>query len=210
MAENTDTTAQDQPKPGDGETPKTDAGAEAKPDAGAAGKEKKAEDTPKGDETKGEGADGKADPPANEPAIVNPEGSRLTDADLAQIAAEATAAGLTPEQRQKLVEARAEQLAQTADRFLAELKADPVLGGDKFEATVALAVKGRDLAFPPGTEEAAFINDLFEKGLGNHKLLIRAFARLGKMASEDNPVTPGKLSSGGQRKKAPEEVLYGE
>jgi hypothetical protein len=203
------------PKP-DAEVKKDDAAKKddaGKPAEGEGADDAAKKDTPKaeGDSgTEGDGAKPKADTVPEEYDLTLPEGSPFAEADLVGFAAEAKAMGLTNDAAQAMVKARAEQIAQAADRYLTELKADPDMGGDKLEATVAIAAKGRDVLFPPGSEEADLINDWFERtGLGNHKLLVRAFARLGRMVAEDGVKTPGKGADGGKPKKSAAEVLYG-
>lgn len=132
--------------------------------------------------------------------LTLPDGSPFQESDLIGFASEAKALGLTNDAAQKLVDTRAEQIRQAADTYLEELRADPILGGAKFEESVDLAVKGRDVLFPPGSEEADLINDWFERtGLGNHRLLVRAFARLGAKVAEDGTTNP--RGSGGEPKK---------
>lgn len=165
----------------------------AKPVEGEVKPEAKKEETPAGSGGDGKGGDGTTvvETAPEKYDLTLPEGSPFADSDLVGFAAEAKAMGLTNKAAQAMVNARAEQIAQAADRYLTELKADPELGGDKLDATVATAAKGRDVLFPPGSEEAALINDWFERtGLGNHKLLVKAFHRLGRMVAEDKVVTP--------------------
>lgn len=117
--------------------------------------------------------------------LTIPEGAPLSQAELDGIAAEARAMSCTQEEAQALVHARVQFFQEQAARFLEEFKADPEVGGAKFEETVALAIKGRNVIAPTGTEEAAFLDQLLDKGVGNHRLLMRMFARLGRLTSED-------------------------
>lgn len=124
--------------------------------------------------------------------LTLPEGSPFDESDLVGFADEAKALGLTQDAAQKLVDTRIEQVNVAASKYLSELTADPEMGGANLEKTVELAKAGRDVLFPPDSEEAALINDWFERtGLGNHKLLVRAFARLGRRMAEDPGVTGG-------------------
>ena len=128
--------------------------------------------------------------------LAAPEGSGFGAPDLELFAGEAKALGLTAAEAQQLVATRATALAGLKTKFLDELKADKDLGGDKFTATQALAVKGRDALFPPGAEETAqIVGWLNQTGFGNHKGLVRAFARLGSMLAEDT--MPGGHGAGG-------------
>lgn len=119
-----------------------------------------------------------------------PEGATLTDADVKLFEVEAKTLGLTQPQAQKLVDERVQMVRDTSARFLDELKADKDLGGANFERTKGLAEQGRD-AFLLGLPEAERVEilDWFNRsGLGNHKALVRAFARLGKLVAEDKPL----------------------
>jgi hypothetical protein len=165
----------------------------------------------------GEGADGAQAGAAatrvvpDKYTLTLPADSPFAEDDLVGFASEAKALGLTQDEAQKLVDTRVSHVANAAKTYLDELKADPELGGAKFQATVDLAVKGRDILFPPGTEEAAMINDWFERtGLGNHKLLVRAFARLGQRMAEDTTTQPGGASGTGKKERTVAEVLYGD
>jgi hypothetical protein len=131
----------------------------------------------------------------------------LTDADLAIVAAEAKAMGLTNDQAQALVNARETQLSQLGAQFLADAKADPVIGGEKFETTVKHAIAGRDWLFPQEADRD-FVKAFFDRsGFGNHKVLLRALARIGRITSEDAP-RQGASAARGDERKPTADVLF--
>jgi len=130
-----------------------------------------------------------------------PEGVTL-DAEQLRPATELFAeSGLSQEQAQKFIDlavARESAAAQRGvqafvelqNRWVAEVKADPDIGGDKLTAALAAAARGIDRLEVPGLREA-----LSFTGAGNHPAVVRAFVRLGQMLSEDRfrpapPVPP--------------------
>lgn len=143
--------------------------------------------------------------------LTLPENVRhLADADLEIVAAEAKALGLTNAQAQALVDAREGGLAAMSAQFLSDAQADPEIGGAKFEKTVEHARAGRDWLFPRGSEGAALVESFFDRsGLGNHKELIRAFARIGRAVAEDRPIG-GRTGGDVVERKRDADVLYAE
>ena len=222
--ENTSVLNQEAPPP----TPEEKAAAEAATAAAAAaggeqkptdgGKDGQADDAPGSKPGEGQGDSGKPDgqqskddaPKAPEKySLTLPDGSPLDDVDLAQFEAEAKALGLSQDAAQLLVTTLDEVVRATAARYLDELKADKEIGGAKFDETKTLALRGRDVLFPPGSEEADVVSGWFERtGLGNHKVLVRAFARLGRMVAEDNGVI-AKGSESGEKKSTAQKMYPG-
>lgn len=147
------------------------------------------------------------DQTANQPkapekyALKLPEGATLTDADVKLFEVEAKSLGLTQPQAQKLVDERVQMVHDTSARFLDELKADKDLGGANFERTKGLAEQGRNafLLGMPEAERDEILGWFNRTGLGNHKALVRAFARLGKLVAEDKPLQ----AAGGDGKPKP-------
>jgi len=169
--------------------------------------------TPAAVDTPVEGAPaGEAPAPVVDAPVVYdlklPEGSLLNPTTLEAYTAEARSLGLTSEEAQAMVERQSALVAETANALLADLKADPALGGQHFDETVAAAAKGRDFIAPPGTPGAELLSNLLNStGLGNHKLLVEMFARIGRMGSEDGLVGVGMSGAGATR--SAEEILYG-
>jgi hypothetical protein len=93
-----------------------------------------------------------------------------------------------------------EAAAEVHERWKDEAKADPEIGGAKFDATLDTA---RQALRQVGTP--ALVEVLNETGLGNHPEVIRLFAKIGSKIAEDSFVPSGK-SPGGTRTFA--ERLY--
>ena len=130
--------------------------------------------------------------PATPPApiaLTAPEG---VEVDAAAIATWATEQGLTQAQaeavlgrevsaKQSAAEALADQVTAAQTEWLEAAKADPEIGGAKFDASAesarrAIAAYGSD----------ALKKALDETGLGNHPELIRVFAKIGAAMREDS------------------------
>lgn len=141
-------------------------------------------------------------------ALVIPDGqSFFTAADLPALAAEATALGLDGAQTQAFVNARVDSVAAAAETWLAEAKADPGIGGAKFDETLKHALAGVAFMFPDASDRA-FIDGLFNKsGAGNHKVLLAGFARIGRGRAEDTP-PPSSATPAAKRTLA--DALYGD
>ncbi|MEX2991180.1 peptidase [Serratia fonticola] len=114
--------------------------------------------------------------------------------------------GLSQEQAQKLVDIYPQIQQQQAEAWSKQVtdwgdqvKADKEIGGDKLTASVGQAQRALDQFGTPALREY-----LESSGLGNHPELVRAFAKVGKMMSEDKIIMPNQ---GGQRSAA--DVLYG-
>lgn len=114
--------------------------------------------------------------------------------------------GLSQEQAQKLVDIypqiqqqQAELWSKQVTDWGEQVKADKEIGGDKLTASVGQAQKALDQFGTPALRDY-----LHTSGLGNHPELVRAFAKVGKMMSEDKIIMPNQ---GGQRSAA--DILYG-
>ena len=99
--------------------------------------------------------------------------------------------GLPQEQAQKFVDmaiAREQAAAQKGvqafvdlqNKWVSEIKADPEIGGDKLDASLASAARAIDRLGVPGLKEALDLT-----GAGNNPAVVKAFVRLGQMVSED-------------------------
>lgn len=83
-------------------------------------------------------------------------------------------------------------------------KSDAEIGGAQWSQSLGIAAKGLDLmGFPKGSPFRTLLDD---SGLGNHPEMIRAWARIGKLVSEDGFDRPGTPSSAGPRSDA--ELFY--
>jgi hypothetical protein len=126
--------------------------------------------------------------------IKIPDGAKdmLDDADLKDLEGKARAKGLTNEQLQAVVDARADELAAQSTAFRAQTEADPTIGGDKLPETQRLAKVAMDRLHPESTPEGKdFRKFLTKTGYGNHVQVVKHFATLGKMMAEDGHVQGG-------------------
>jgi hypothetical protein len=150
--------------------------------------------------------------------LVAPDGVTLDAASVEAATPVFKELGLTNEQANKLVPI-ATQMAQriqdqanqqiisqvAADRkaWLDTAKADPELGGSKWNETVTIAASALDkLGFPKG---APFRVLLDESGLGNHPEMIRAFSKMGRAMGESGFVREGQSTAAEQH---PARLLY--
>ena len=79
--------------------------------------------------------------------------------------------------------------------------ADPDIGGDRLNISLASAARAIDRLDIPGLREA-----LSFTGAGNHPAIVKAFVRLGQMISEDR-FRPGQ-SARSASPRSPAEVIY--
>lgn len=152
-------------------------------------------------------------------AFTVAEGLELNPEVMTEFSALAKELGLSQEKAQKLVDlqsklalgedtARQEALTKALDdqtkAWAEQIKNDPELGGAKFEATKATAVKAMQ-AF--GSDPLRQI--LNESGLGNNPEFVRLFHKIGLAISEDHIVIPGSDASEVTEKRAAD-VMFGD
>lgn len=143
-------------------------------------------------------------------ALTVPQNSPFDTNDLAVFAATAKTLALSNDAAQSLVNARAQEVRTITEQYLADVRADPELGGARFETSITHARAGIEAIFgKKGTPAGDLARELFDKtGLGNHKELIRRFAHFGRGLAEDKPITPGR-ETGRNAGKTAAEILYG-
>lgn len=141
--------------------------------------------------------------------LQRPEDEAITDGDMAEYIDAAKAIGATLGQAKKFVQFQAERRVKVRDGFLADLKADTDLGGDRLKTSVDVANKGLKafMKESPQDEQDIVLGLLLRSGFANHKALVRAFARLGKSVAEDKPDHSGKGGAGDRKSDA--EMFYG-
>lgn len=93
-----------------------------------------------------------------------------------------------------------DQIGGMPETWAATTKADKEIGGDKLAENLAIATKVRDLGGPD------LVKVLDVTGLGNHPAVIKAFAKFGRMLSEDKFVA-GDGGKGAPRSQ--EDRIYG-
>jgi len=154
------------------------------------------------------------DPPVGAPEkyeLKAPEGFELEPDTTAGFEAVARELKLTNDQANKLVplgaqlanriaEKQAEAHTAQVGQWLEASKADKEFGGDKFDASVQVALKARDKF---ATEELKTLMD--QTGLGNHPEIVRLFHRIGTVIADDTFV---QAPSGGGTTKAAAAVLF--
>lgn len=97
--------------------------------------------------------------------------------------------GLVPQIQARLAEQQNDQFATMRADWAKEAKADEEIGGKNWTPSLNLAAKALDrLGAPKGS---AFRGLLDETGLGNHKEMVRIFAKVGKLISEDTSLERG-------------------
>ena len=182
---------------------------EQEPESDGEEEEQKEEDT---EEKEGDKAD--KDEPEEYDSLAKPEDSLLSDADMERILEDSKQEGLSKEAAQKRVEfadgllkdyqeQQQQTLKATSEQWAKDTQADKELGGENYKRNVELA---RRAVHKFGSEK--FRKDLNATGFGNHPELVRTFARIGKMMSDDSFVQDG--SNMIPQKRTMEDVFYGE
>ncbi|ENJ8541419.1 peptidase [Raoultella planticola] len=93
-------------------------------------------------------------------------------------------AGLWPQLQEQMQQRQAESWGQQVEKWAADVKADKEIGGDKLTASVGHAQKALDTF-----ASKEFREFLDNTGMGNHPEMVRVFAKVGKLMSEDSFVT---------------------
>lgn len=142
------------------------------------------------------------------------DGSGLTEKDANDIKLFAEANGLTQDAAQKLLDAKANTIADVRSQdqqnlkvqagiWLEQTKNDKEIGGEQFQAAVNHGKTVLDQFATPN-----FRKTLNDTGLGNHPEVVRLFARIGKKMANDSFVAAPK-GEAAQTEKQPYEYLYG-
>lgn len=156
----------------------------------------------KGDEADGDAADPAtpADEPAGAPEAYEefvlpegmPEGMVLEPEATTAFKEAAKADNLSQAQAQRYVDLAASLVKRTLDGFgqahverieqwAEQVKADPLVGGPKYDENVQVALKAVSQFGDPELTQA-----FKEFGLGNHPAIVRAFYRVGKAIAENS------------------------
>ena len=141
-----------------------------------------------------------------------PDGSTVDGESMERATELFKEAGLPQEQAQKFIDLALsrEQAAATRGvqafvdlqtKWVSEIKADPEIGGTRFEASMASAGRAIDRLGVPGLREALNLT-----GAGNNPAIVKAFVRLGQMVSEDR-FMPGRNAAPAAPRSAAE-VIY--
>lgn len=153
------------------------------------------------DQTKPTG-DGEPVVPDNYDDLVMPEGVELDKELLGALTPAFKDLFLTKEQAQlltdKFIEHQRSAAAKTAQGWAETVagwadtaRADPEIGGAKWDATVAASIRAVEKLGSPELKSY-----LQASGGGNHPELIRIFAKVGAMIREDDPIGGGAEGAG--------------
>jgi len=144
-----------------------------------------------------------------------PKDSKLSKADVDEIAAIARERGLSQEQAAEMVASRhaavsrfeatvMEKMKSERAAWVESIKNDPEIGGDKLKETQRLTMLPIERFATP-----EFRSELRASGFGDHPLFVRFLLSIGQAMSEDDP-SADKGGGGGGSKKDAATVLYGE
>lgn len=139
-----------------------------------------------------------------------PEGSQLSQTRIDQVSAYAKEKGLSNEQAQEILNRESDAVAgffesQKADLlaksegWISEIKADKEFGGENFNQTIEFAKRSIDQF---GDPELKRVFD--ETGIGNHPLIVKMHAKIGKLMADDKMVS---AHAGGSEERR-EDRLY--
>lgn len=159
-------------------------------------------------------------PPAAYEGLNAPEGTTLDAASIEAATPLLRSFGVPDERAQEFLDGAAPVIAGIVERSLTaaaaqqevaraeltrtwadEARADPEMGGGRFDETVASAALARDTLFAP-----AFNTFLNETGLGNHPEMIRGLAKAGAQLAQSS-IHRGE---GGQQERTTAQKLYSE
>lgn len=176
-----------------GETSGEGAGGKTGDEAAAAGKtggDGKAGGDGTGDGKKGgKGDEAGASGAPEKYSLKVPDGGHIDKTDLPRIEKMAREANWTNEETQAYLEELNTSMQATSAEFLANLKADPDLGGDKLAETQRLANLAIEKLRPEGhARRDGFMRLLNRGGYINHPEVVGLFADIGKLFDEDGHI----------------------
>lgn len=200
----------------------TDQATAAAPAAGQEGSTAAAAAAGTGQQGGDQGKDGKADAPKLHGAPEKytdfkvPEGMELDKALIEKASPLLKELNLSQDGAQKLIdfynekiktdaEASEKAWGDTLDGWLKQAKADAEIGGQKYDASVAAALKAVNAVFTKPEEKQAWSDFANSTGAGNHPVLMKLLARIGATIKEDGVPLGGAADTG---KKPLEERLY--
>lgn len=107
--------------------------------------------------------------------------------------------GIAPDAAQKMLdkivpvlqERQMQSLNALHEQWIEEGKADPELGGDKYEENLALAKKGAEAFGDPELQEMLKPVSEGGQGLGNNKVITKLLMRVGKAIGSDAKLVKG-------------------
>lgn len=135
-------------------------------------------------------------------AVTLPEGVGLGADDLKGMAQVAIANGVKPDAMKAMVEAHAASIKAQQDKWAIASANDPLIGGEKMEEHLAVAVKGLKAYGDPE------VNALLKQTpLGTHPAILRLLYRVGQTVQEDRHVNSGGAPAG---TRSVADILFGD
>lgn len=124
-------------------------------------------------------------------SLTLPEGVGMGADDIKGMAQVAIANNVKPEAMKAMVEAHAASIKAQQDQWAVASANDPLIGGEKMEEHLAVAVKGLKAY---GDDE---VNALLKQTpLGTHPAILRMLYRVGQTVQEDRHVNSGGAPAG--------------
>ena len=124
-------------------------------------------------------------------SLTLPEGVGMGADDIKGMAQVAIANNVKPEAMKAMVEAHAASIKAQQDQWAIASAADPLIGGEKMEEHLAVAVKGLKAYGDPE------VNALLKQTpLGTHPAILRLLFRVGQTVQEDRHVNSGGAPAG--------------
>jgi hypothetical protein len=165
--------------------------------------------------------------PAEYAEFKLPEGVQFDESGMSDFKSFAKEQDLTQEQAQKVLEFGAGQLKEWLSapyktwnemqtKWQAEVKADPEIGGTKFEQSIKDAslvfTAGESNPFVSSAEEAQALRQaLNTTGAGNNPAMVKLFVKMGRLLSEPGPLSGNPNLAVNERKgpaRTLEEKMY--
>jgi len=139
-----------------------------------------------------------------------PEGSQLSQKRIDEVSAYAKEKGLSNEQAQEILnresdavsgffESQRAELLAKSEGWISEIKADKEFGGENFNQTIEYAKRSIKQFGDPELERV-----FDETGVGNHPLIVKMHAKIGRLMADDKMVS----SHAGSSEERREDLLY--
>ena len=134
-------------------------------------------------------------------SLTLPQEVGLGADDIKGMAQVAIANGVKPDAMKAMVEAHAASIKAQQDQWAVASANDPLIGGEKMEEHLAIAVKG--LKAYGDTEVNALLK---QTPLGTHPAILRLLYRVGQTVQEDRHVNSGGAPAG---TRSAAEIMFG-
>jgi hypothetical protein len=134
-------------------------------------------------------------------SLTLPQEVGLGADDIKGMAQVAIANGVKPDAMKAMVEAHAASIKAQQDQWAVASANDPLIGGEKMEEHLAIAVKGLKAYGDPE------VNALLKQTpLGTHPAILRLLYRVGQTVQEDRHVNSGGAPAG---TRSAAEIMFG-